>query len=78
MAWIPPELREDRGELEVAANGGFPRLTTVELLEVTRARRATPSSGGISGSVSTDRDVGSRVMIRNMTVESGVAAESST
>ncbi len=26
MAWIPPELREDRGELEAAADGGFPRL----------------------------------------------------
>jgi DNA polymerase (family X) len=26
MAWIPPELREGRGELEAAANGGFPRL----------------------------------------------------
>lgn len=26
LAWIPPELREDRGELEVAADGGFPRL----------------------------------------------------
>ena len=29
MAWIPPELREDRGELEAAANGGFPRLIEV-------------------------------------------------
>ena len=26
LAWIPPELREGRGELEAAANGGFPRL----------------------------------------------------
>jgi DNA polymerase (family 10) len=26
LAWIPPELREGRGELEAAADGGFPRL----------------------------------------------------
>ena len=26
MAWIPPELREGRGELDAAADGGFPRL----------------------------------------------------
>jgi DNA polymerase (family 10) len=26
LAWIPPELREGRGELEAAANGGFPKL----------------------------------------------------
>ncbi len=29
LAWIPPELREGRGELEAAANGGFPRLVEV-------------------------------------------------
>jgi DNA polymerase (family 10) len=29
MDWIPPELREDRGELEAAANGGLPRLIEV-------------------------------------------------
>ncbi len=26
LAWIPPELREGRGELEAAANGGLPKL----------------------------------------------------
>src|SRR3712207_3230213 len=26
LQWIPPELREGRGELEAAAEGGFPRL----------------------------------------------------
>jgi DNA polymerase (family 10) len=26
LAWIPPELREDRGEVEAAAGGGLPRL----------------------------------------------------
>src|SRR3712207_4093626 len=30
MVWIPPELREGRGELEAAANGGFPRLIEEE------------------------------------------------
>ncbi|MEX2102801.1 MAG: DNA polymerase/3'-5' exonuclease PolX [Gaiellaceae bacterium] len=30
--WIPPELRENRGELEAARNGGLPRL--VELKDV--------------------------------------------
>jgi DNA polymerase (family 10) len=31
-AWIPPELRENRGELEAARDGGLPRL--VELADV--------------------------------------------
>src|SRR4051795_3429077 len=30
MAWIPPELREGRGELEAAAAGALPDLVTVE------------------------------------------------
>jgi DNA polymerase (family 10) len=30
MAWIPPELREGRGELEAAAAGTLPDLVTVE------------------------------------------------
>ncbi|MEZ5079225.1 MAG: DNA polymerase/3'-5' exonuclease PolX [Thermoleophilia bacterium] len=30
LAWIPPELREDRGELEVAASGVVPELVTQE------------------------------------------------
>ncbi len=29
LAWIPPELREGRGELEAAADGGLPELVTV-------------------------------------------------
>jgi len=29
MAWIPPELREDRGELQAAAEGALPELVTV-------------------------------------------------
>src|SRR5206468_5243658 len=30
MAWIPPELREGRGELDAAAAGTLPDLVTVE------------------------------------------------
>jgi DNA polymerase (family X) len=30
LAWIPPELREGRGELEAAANGALPQLVTLE------------------------------------------------
>jgi len=30
LLWIPPELREDRGELEAAAKGTLPRLVTLE------------------------------------------------
>ena len=31
MAWIPPELREDRGELEAAARGELPVLLEVNV-----------------------------------------------
>src|SRR5947208_5178181 len=30
MAWIPPELREDRGELRAARDGRLPELVTVD------------------------------------------------
>ena len=30
LAWIPPELREGRGELEAAADGGLPKLVELE------------------------------------------------
>jgi DNA polymerase (family 10) len=30
LAWIPPELREGRGELEAATNGALPQLVTLE------------------------------------------------
>ena len=33
LAWIPPELREGRGELEAAANGALPRLIELEDLK---------------------------------------------
>jgi DNA polymerase (family 10) len=30
LDWMPPELREDRGEVEAARDGGLPRLVSVE------------------------------------------------
>ncbi|MER3501351.1 MAG: DNA polymerase/3'-5' exonuclease PolX [Candidatus Fervidibacterota bacterium] len=30
LVWIPPELREDRGELEAAEGGALPRLVTLQ------------------------------------------------
>ncbi|XVQ07854.1 DNA polymerase/3'-5' exonuclease PolX [Spirillospora sp. CA-255316] len=30
LPWVPPVLREDRGEIEAALKGGLPRLVTVE------------------------------------------------
>lgn len=30
LVWIPPELREDKGELDAAAKGTLPRLVTIE------------------------------------------------
>jgi len=30
LAWIPPELREDQGEIDAAAQGALPRLVTVD------------------------------------------------
>ncbi|GBC98071.1 DNA polymerase/3'-5' exonuclease PolX [bacterium HR17] len=30
LVWIPPELREDRGELEAALKGALPRLVTLD------------------------------------------------
>jgi len=30
MAWVPPELRENRGELEAARDGGLPELVRLE------------------------------------------------
>ncbi len=32
LPWIPPELREDRGELEAAASGSLPRLVELSAL----------------------------------------------
>ena len=46
LAWIPPELREGRGELEAAANGGFPRAHRGERPARRRAHRTRSLSDG--------------------------------
>src|SRR5690242_3541467 len=45
MAWIPPELRENRGELQAAANGTLPELITVEDLKGDLHMHSTASDG---------------------------------
>jgi DNA polymerase (family 10) len=44
-AWIPPELREGRGELEAAANGGLPQLITEEDIRGDLHSHTTASDG---------------------------------
>jgi DNA polymerase (family 10) len=45
MAWIPPELREGRGELEAAANGTLPELVTLADLRGDLHSHTTLSDG---------------------------------
>jgi len=45
LAWIPPELREDRGEIEAAASGGLPRLVTLADLRGDLHMHSTWSDG---------------------------------
>src|SRR5215208_2535150 len=47
LAWIPPELREGRGELEAAKDGaaGLPRLVTLEDLKGDMHMHTTASDG---------------------------------
>jgi len=45
LAWIPPELREDRGELQAAADGTLPDLVTVEDLKGDLHMHTTASDG---------------------------------
>src|SRR4051794_16576672 len=45
MAWIPPELREDRGELKAAAEGTLPELVVVEDLKGDLHCHTTASDG---------------------------------
>ena len=45
MAWIPPELREGRGELEAAAAGTLPELITLEDLRGDLHSHTTLSDG---------------------------------
>jgi DNA polymerase (family 10) len=48
LAWIPPELREDRGEIAAAAAGTLPRLVTVEDLRGDLQMHSTWSDGRVS------------------------------
>jgi len=48
LRWIPPELREDRGELEAAADGGFPRLVELGDLRGDVHMHTTASDGRAS------------------------------
>lgn len=48
LAWIPPELREDSGELEAAAQGLLPRLVTCEDLRGELHAHTTWSDGTLS------------------------------
>ena len=45
LAWIPPELREDRGEIEAAATGRLPRLIEVGDLRGDLQMHSTWSDG---------------------------------
>lgn len=45
LPWIPPELREDRGEIEAAAAGHLPRLVTLDDLRGDLQAHTTDSDG---------------------------------
>jgi DNA polymerase (family 10) len=45
LDWVPPELREDRGEVARAADGGLPRLLTLEDLRGDLHLHSTWSDG---------------------------------
>ncbi len=45
LAWIPPEMREDTGEIAVAAQGGIPRLVELEDLRGVFHTHSTWSDG---------------------------------
>ncbi len=54
LAWIPPELREDRGEIAAAARGALPRLVTLsdlrgDLHAHTRASDGRDSLAAMAG-----------------------------
>lgn len=45
LAWVPPELREDRGEIAAAAAGTLPNLVTLEDLRGDLQMHSTSSDG---------------------------------
>lgn len=48
LPWIPPELREDRGEIEAAAGGRLPNLVTLEQIRGDLQSHTTASDGRAS------------------------------
>ena len=46
MAWVPPELREDRGEVEAALDGKLPRLVEMEDIRGDLHMHSVWSDGG--------------------------------
>lgn len=48
IPWIPPELREDRGEVRAALSGGLPILITVASLKAELHTHSTWSDGKVS------------------------------
>ena len=45
LSWVPPELRENRGEIEAAADGGLPDLISVEEIRGDLQMHTTFSDG---------------------------------
>ena len=48
MAWVPPELRENRGEVEASLKGTLPRLVTMEDIRGDLQMHSTWSDGKVS------------------------------
>ncbi len=48
LPWIPPELREDRGEIQAAQNGTLPDLLTVDQVRAELHSHSTWSDGKVS------------------------------
>lgn len=48
MAWVPPELRENRGEVEAAREGALPRLVTLDDILGDLQMHSTWSDGKVS------------------------------
>ncbi|MEM1211221.1 MAG: DNA polymerase/3'-5' exonuclease PolX [Planctomycetota bacterium] len=45
LAWVPPELREDRGELKLAESGDIPELITLDDIQAELHTHTTASDG---------------------------------
>lgn len=48
LPWIPPELREDRGEIEAALKGRLPRLVEVDDIQMELHTHSTWSDGALA------------------------------